>query len=68
MSNINDPDYFHRMTESEYDQAEAELGGKDYPERAWLLSSRDAWYANPSYSGPSVRHPEDNIENEDNNI
>lgn len=56
------------MTESEYDQAEAELGGKDYPERAWLLSSRDAWYANPSYSGPSVRHPEDNIENEDNNI
>ena len=54
----NDPDYFHRMSISEYDQAEAEFGGKDYPERAWLLSSRDVWYANPCYSGPPVPHPE----------
>jgi|TARA_R110000823_G_C15624187_1_gene467915 hypothetical protein len=58
MNNDHDPDYFHRMSVSEYDRAEAELGGQDYPERAWLLSMRDVWYANPCYSGPPVRHPE----------
>ena len=32
--------------------------GAEHPEKAWLLSDRDVWYANPYYRGPSVRHPE----------
>lgn len=46
------------MSIAEYDRAEAEYGGADYPERAWLLSSRDVWYPNPHYNGPPVPHPE----------
>tara|TARA_R110002020_G_scaffold251449_1_gene465326 strand:- start:206 stop:508 length:303 start_codon:yes stop_codon:yes gene_type:complete len=25
----------------------------------WVLSDRDAWYANPAYTGPPHPHPED---------
>jgi len=67
--NRDNPDYYHDMTEGEFDQAEAELGGQRYPERAWLLSSRDAWYPNPAYVGTAVRHPEDiDYEDEDERV
>jgi len=46
------------LTDAEYDQAEVELLASDYPERAWLSSSRDVWYPNPYYTGPPVPHPE----------
>jgi hypothetical protein len=46
------------LTDAEYDQAEVELLASDYPERAWLSSSRDVWYPNPHYTGPPVPHPE----------
>ena len=32
----------------------------DRPDEAWLCDPRDAWVANPYYSGPPVSHPEDN--------
>ncbi len=33
--------------------------GADCPHVAWLLSDYDSWEANPHYSGPPQRHPED---------
>lgn len=35
-----------------------ELGRAD-PGRAWVLTDRDVWHPNPFYTGPEVRHPED---------
>ena len=59
-----DEDYFHRISDSEYDRQEAVLGAgwlfEDGVEpKPWLLTSRDQWVANPYYSGPAVPHPED---------
>jgi hypothetical protein len=49
-------------SEAEWDSAAAlELGAKS-PQRAWVLTDRDVWYANPFYKGPPVRHPEDDHE------
>ena len=33
--------------------------GQDDPGSAWILTPWDVWKANPHYSGPPVRHPED---------
>lgn len=33
--------------------------GRDRAEQAWLLTDYDTWVRNPFYSGPAVRHPED---------
>ncbi len=60
----NDPDYFHDMSAGEYDRQEAILGAgwlfeDGVKPKAWLLTSRDQWVANPYYSGPAVPHPED---------
>ncbi len=42
--------------------AEAEhvlwVGAQDTA-RAWILSDRDVWYANPFYTGPPEAHPDD---------
>lgn len=46
-------------TEASADREYARNVGYDNPDRAWILSNRDAWYANPFYSGPKVPHPED---------
>ncbi len=32
--------------------------GALHPDRAWIFSDRDVWYANPFYTGPAVPHPE----------
>jgi hypothetical protein len=45
-------------TEAQADREYAHNAGMDNPERAWILSNRDAWYPNPFYSGPAVPHPE----------
>ena len=50
---------FHYASEGEADRAEAYALGAEFPERAWILTDRDAWHANPYYKGPPVRHPED---------
>lgn len=37
-----------------------DIGGEEpYKNQAWILTPQDAWYANPHYVGPPVRHPED---------
>lgn len=46
-------------TEAEADREYARNVGRMRPESAWILSDRDAWYPNPFYQGPPVRHPED---------
>lgn len=49
------------MIATEY-EAEREFAynvGMDNPNRPWILSDRDVWYRNPFYSGPPVRHPDD---------
>lgn len=38
--------------------------GMDHPEQAWVLSDWDTWHANPFYTGPHVRHPEDDCDEE----
>ena len=48
-------------TEAEADQEYALWAGSQDTERAWVLSDRDVWYANPYYTGPKVPHPEDDI-------
>lgn len=50
---------FHYASDGEWDRAAASEIGAEHPERAWVLTDRDVWYANPYYSGPPVRHPED---------
>jgi hypothetical protein len=50
---------FHVATEGEWDQAGAHQIGCLYPDRAWINSDRDVWYANPYYKGPAQPHPED---------
>lgn len=48
-------------TEAEADQEYALWAGSQDTARAWVLSDRDVWYANPYYIGPRVPHPEDDI-------
>lgn len=36
--------------------------GREHPESAWILTPYDSWEPNPFYSGPPVRHPEDDAE------
>jgi len=50
---------FHYSTDAEWDREGAREIGRDHPERAWIASDRDVWYANPFYQGPPVRHPEE---------
>lgn len=50
---------FTYSTDSEWDRAEAWELGADSPNRAWVLTDRDVWHANPFYKGPPVPHPED---------
>ena len=50
---------FHVATDAEWDAAGAAQIGSEDRDRAWILSDRDVWYANPYYNGPKVRHPED---------
>ena len=38
--------------------------GAECPERPWILSDRDVWYANPFYHGPKVPHPEEDYGDE----
>ena len=49
---------FHYSSESEWDNAEAMQLGEENPERAWVLTDRDVWHANPYYKGPRMPHPE----------
>jgi hypothetical protein len=49
----------HPATEAEADHEYAHNVGRQRPDQAWILSDRDVWYRNPFYSGPPVRHPED---------
>lgn len=58
-------DDFHYSTDREWDNAEAFETGSLHPERAWILTDRDVWHANPFYKGPKVRHPEDDYEGDD---
>lgn len=53
---------FHYASEAEWDREGAYERGARRPEQAWILSSRDVWYANPFYSGPPVPHPESDYE------
>jgi len=48
----------HLATEAEADREYARNVGAMRPNDAWILSDRDVWYQNPSYSGPPVPHPE----------
>lgn len=50
---------FHYATDTELDNAEASQIGSFYPERAWVVTDRDVWHANPYYRGLPVPHPED---------
>ncbi len=48
-------------------EADAEFArnvGRQRQQQAWILSDRDVWYRNPFYTGPAVRHPEDDYSNE----
>lgn len=50
---------FHYATDAEWDREGAREIGRDNPQQAWILSSRDTWYQNPFYQGPPVPHPEE---------
>lgn len=41
------------------DREEAHELGRSDPQRAWVLTDRDAWHKNPFYTGPEMPHPED---------
>jgi len=50
---------FTYSTDAEWDRAAARERGAADPASAWICTDRDAWYPNPFYQGPPVRHPED---------
>ena len=39
----------------------AENVGREFRDRAWILSPYDTWERNPFYEGPEQPHPEDAI-------
>jgi hypothetical protein len=45
----------------ESDREFARNHGMDNPHLAWISAPSDAWYPNPFYKGPPVRHPEDDL-------
>jgi hypothetical protein len=49
---------FHYSSDSEWDSAAAWEIGQQRKDRAWILTDRDVWHANPFYTGPRVPHPE----------
>lgn len=49
---------------AEADAHYAHEKGRDNRQSAWILSDRDCWYPNPFYTGPAVRHPEDDAYDE----
>lgn len=53
---------FTNSTDAEWDREDARLRGEAHRDRQWILSDRDVWHRNPSYTGPEQRHPEDSIE------
>ena len=56
---------FSYSTDAELDRDGATWDGYRSPEKAWLLSSRDVWYANPYYEGPWEPHPESHSSQEE---
>jgi hypothetical protein len=54
-----DDDGFHYSSDAEWDREGARQIGSFHPDRPWILSDRDVWYANPFYEGLPVPHPED---------
>lgn len=52
----------HMATPGEAAKEYARNAGMDFPERAWILTPWDTWEKNPSYTGPSRPHPEDECE------
>lgn len=50
---------FIYATDAEFDREGAREVGYENQNHAWVLSDRDCWYANPFYTGPKVKHPED---------
>ena len=54
----------HLATMSEACKEFACNAGMDNPGDAWILTPWDSWERNPFYSGPPVRHPEDDSDDE----
>lgn len=50
---------FVYATPGDWDREEARELGQLHPERPWILTDRDVWHKNSSYTGPPVPHPED---------
>ena len=50
---------FTHSSDTEIDRDEARCIGEHSPHRAWVLTGRDVWHANPFYTGPAAPHPED---------
>lgn len=50
---------FHYSSDAEWDNAEAMELSYANPDRAWILTDRDVWHKNPYYTGPAVKHPEE---------
>ncbi len=59
MSHLQEHLDYHYATDAELDRAGATEVGANNVESAWILSSRDVWYANPNYTGAAEPHPED---------
>lgn len=54
----SDDSDFTYDTQTQADQGLALAGGAEHPDRAWILTDRDCWYANPHYTGAPLPHPE----------
>ena len=60
----HDEDFYY-ASDADWDREAARELGAAHPERAWILTDRDVWHANPFYKGPAVPHPEDYLPNDD---
>ena len=60
---IHPDDYgFTYASDADWDRGAVIELGAAHPDHAWILTDRDCWYPNPFYTGPKVRHPEDDSE------
>lgn len=62
---IQQPERDNFATDAEADRDFAVGKGSERPDQAWILSDRDQWYSNPSYRGPAVPHPDDDVVHDD---
>lgn len=60
--------YYEIATDADAMREYGANAGRESQEDAWILTPYDVWVANPYYTGPSVPHPEADIQYEEEDV